>query len=111
MVAWLPAAKIFLPYLAQIVTAAIPAFTKKADKTVTEETTRNQIAELQDAVTHNAEALKVLATQLQQIINDIDSGAAKMEKENRTNRRLVLLALGLSLLSIMLWAFSWGTNL
>jgi len=108
MVAWLPAAKVILPYLAQIVAAAIPAFTKKVDKTVTENVTRNQIAELQDAVTNNAEALKVLATQLQQLINDIGSGAAKMEKENRTNRRLALLAIGLSLFSIILWTSSWG---
>jgi methyl-accepting chemotaxis protein len=108
MVAWLPAAKIILPYLTQIVTAAIPAFTKKVDKTGTEDVTRNQVAELQDAVTHNAESLKLLATQLQQVINDIDSGAAKMEKGNRTNRLLALLAIGLSFFSIILWASSWG---
>jgi hypothetical protein len=104
---WLPAVKAILPYLTQIVAAAIPAFTKRADKTGTEDIARNQISELQDAVTHNAEALKILATQLQQIINDIDSGASKIEKETKSIKRLALLAIALSIVAIILWLSSW----
>ena len=107
MAAWLPAVKAILPYLTQIVTAAIPAFTKKADKTGTEDITRNQISELQDAVTHNAESLKILATQLQQVINDIDSGSAKIEKEIKAIKRLAILAIALSIVAIILWLSSW----
>jgi uncharacterized protein YlxW (UPF0749 family) len=107
MAAWLPAVKVFLPYLTQIVTAAIPAFTKKADKTGMEDTTRNQISELQDAVTHNAESLKILATQLQQVINDIDSGSSNIEREIKANKRLAILAFALSAVAIILWLSSW----
>lgn len=107
MAAWLPAVKAILPYLAQIVTVAIPAFTKKADKTGTEDITRRQISELQDAVTQNAEALKILATQLQQIMNDIDSGVCKIEKETKAIKRLALFVIALSIVAIILWLTSW----
>jgi methyl-accepting chemotaxis protein len=107
MAAWIPAIKVVLPYLAQIVTAAIPAFTKKADKAGSEDITRNQIEELQNAVTHNAEALKILAAQLQQVINDIDSGAGKVEKETKRISRLSLLAIAFSIVAIILCFSSW----
>lgn len=107
MAVWLPAVKVVLPYLAQIVAAAIPAFTKKADRAVTEDITRNQISELQDAVTHNAESLKILATQLQRVITDIDSASAKIGEEIKMIRRLAILAVGLSIAAILLWISSW----
>lgn len=105
--AWLSAVTVVLPYLTQIVAAAIPAFTKKADKTGAEDITRNQISELQNAVTHNAEALKILATQLQQVINDIDSGSTKIEKETQAVKRLAILAIGLSIIAIIFVLSSW----
>lgn len=104
--AWLPAVKIVLPYLAQIVTAAIPVFTKKADKAGADDITRSQIAELQDAVTHNAESLKTLATQLQQVIVDIDSSSARIAAEAHLVRRLALGAIALSTVAIVL-VLSW----
>jgi hypothetical protein len=109
MAAWLPAVKVILPYLAQIVGAAIPVFTRKADRSGAEDVTRNQIAELQDAVTHNAESLKVLATQLQQAISDIDAASARIEREIKSTRALALLALILSLAAIILWLYT-GTH-
>ncbi len=102
MPAWLPAVKAVLPYVAQIVTAAIPVFTKK-DKAGTDDVAR-QIAELQDAVTHNAESLKILAAQLQEVINDI--GAAGIEKDIRTNRWLAVAAILLSSAAIALWLYT-----
>ncbi len=107
MAAWLPAVKVILPYLAQIVGAALPVFTRKADKSGAEDVIRNQIAELQDAVTHNAESLKVLATQLQQAISDIDSASARIEREIKSTRALALVALILSLAAIILWLYTW----
>ena len=105
--AWLPAVKVILPYLTQIVTAAIPAFTKKADKTGTEDITRNQISELQDAVTHNAESLKILATQLQQVISDIDSGSSRIERETKAVKRLAIIAIAISIVAIIFVFSSW----
>jgi len=107
MAAWLPAVKIILPYLTQIVAAAIPAFTKKADKTGMEDITRNQILELQDAATHNAESLKILATQLQQVINDIDAGSSNIEKEIKAIKRISILAFAISVVAIILCFSSW----
>ncbi len=102
MPAWLPAVKAVLPFVAQIVTAAIPVFTKK-ERAGTDDIAR-QIAELQEAVTHNAESVKVLATQLQEVINDI--GAAGIEKDIRINRWLAIAALVLSSIAIALWLYT-----
>ena len=108
MAAYLTVVKAILPYLAQIVTASIPAFTKKSDKSGTEDITRNQISELQEAVTHNAESLKILATQLQQVITGIDNGSAKIEKEIKAIKFLSIFAIAISILAIVLWLSSWG---
>jgi hypothetical protein len=105
--AWLPALKALLPYATQIVTAAIPAFTKKADRGKTEDVVPQQIQELQTAVTHNAESLKLLATQLQQVITGLESGAAKIDNEIRAIKRLCLGAVALSILALALCAVLW----
>lgn len=102
MALWLPAVKIMLPYVTQIVSAAIPAFTKKTDKANAEVIIPGQIVELQAAVTHNAESLKTLAIQLQQAISGIDAAAGKMEQEIKTAQRLAISAIILALLAITL---------
>lgn len=107
MAVWLPAVKVILPYITQIVTAAIPAFTKKTDKGGSEEVIPNQISELQEAVTHNAESLKILATQLKQVISGIDTGSVKLEKEIKTIKRLSIFAIAISAVAIILWLASW----
>lgn len=60
MAAWLPIIRIVLPYVAPIVQATLPVFTKKkkadADSVITE-----QIAELQEVVKANSEATQALA--------------------------------------------------
>ena len=107
MAAWLPAVKVVLPYLTQIVAAAVPVFTKRADRLGAEELTRNQISELQDAVTHNAESLKILAAQLEKAISDIDVASAKIERAIKTTRTLAILALVFSITAIILWLYIW----
>jgi hypothetical protein len=107
MAAWLPAVKVILPYLSQIVTAVLPAFTKKSTKDDTGDVIPNQISELQTAVTHNAESLKILATQLQQVISGIDSGSAKAEKEIQIVKWLSISAIITSFIAIVLWLTSW----
>lgn len=102
MSAWLPAVKIILPYLTQIVTAVIPAFTKKVEKGKAEDAIPGQISELQDAATHNAESIKILAMQLQQAISSIDAGAIRIEKEIRLVKRLSILAIAAALVAIAL---------
>ena len=107
MAAWLPALKAILPYVTQIVAAAIPAFTTKTDKGKAEDVIPEQIQELQGAVTHNAESLKILANQLQRAITSIDSGAIRIERELRVVKRLSIVAIVISVIAIILWIVSW----
>jgi hypothetical protein len=102
MVAWLPAFKTILPYVTQIVTLAVPAFTTKNDAGASQEVVSKQIAELQDAATRNAEAVKVLASQLQKAITDIETGAARLEKELHKTRQLCVVAITVSGIAILL---------
>jgi len=89
MAAWLPALKAVLPYVTNIVTAAIPAFTARKGQDRSAEVTAQQIAELQGAATHNAESVKVLAAQLQRTVTAVEQGAVDAD---RALRRLRLLA-------------------
>jgi hypothetical protein len=102
MVTWLPAFKTILPYVTQIVTLAVPAFTTKTDAGASQEIVSKQIAELQDAATRNTEAVKVLASQLQQAIADIETGAARIEKELQKTRQLCVVAITISGIAILL---------
>lgn len=100
MAPWLPAAKVVLPYLAQIVGAAIPAFTQKPGKSSSDELTRHQITELQNAVTRNAESIKTLAAQLQQLVHSLDAAAGRLDNEARITRRIALAALALAVAAL-----------
>lgn len=100
MAAWLPALTAILPYVSQVVSVALPVFTKMADKNKSADVIPDQIQELQSAVIHNAESLKVLADQLQKTITSIESGAIKMESELRTIKRLSVAAILVALVAI-----------
>src|SRR3954471_4867261 len=101
MAAWLPLLKASLPYISQLVTTAIPAFTSRTAGKL-DDVVPKQIAELQAAVTDNAEAVKTLAAQLKQAIEVIDAG----QREIQVLRRLVVVATVLALLgaSLAAWA-------
>lgn len=107
MAAWLPALKAILPYVSQVVSVALPVFTKIADKNKSADVIPDQIQELQAAVTHNAESLKVLADQLQKTITSIEAGAVRMESELRAIRRLSVAAILMSLAAIGVGIASW----
>ncbi len=106
MAAWLPAVKIILPYLTQIVTAAIPAFTRKAGKGADDDVTLRQIAELQDAATRNAESIRTLASQMEQMVQGLDAASARIGKEVRTTLWLAVTALLISLAALGLALYS-----
>ena len=80
MPAWLPALKVVLPYLSHIVTAAAPVFTARREAEKTNDLTAQQIAELQKAVSSNAESLKVLAEQLKRTVTAVDEGSVSLEQ-------------------------------
>ena len=106
MAAWFPILKAALPYVAQIVTAAIPAFTAKSDASKTDPLVIKQIEELQAAATNNAESIHVLAEKLQQTIQGIESAGVALEKQ-MVKIRIALIVLSLiSLVAIIIagWA-------
>jgi t-SNARE complex subunit (syntaxin) len=98
MAAWVSALKAVLPYVTNIVTAAIPAFTARKGQDRSAEMTAQQIAELQSAATHNAESVRVLAEQLQRTVSAVEQGAANVD---RTLRSLRLLALASLLIAVI----------
>jgi t-SNARE complex subunit (syntaxin) len=106
MAAWLPVLKAFLPYLDPIVQAAVPAFTrKKSEKT--DPLVTQQIAELQEAVKANAEAVKVMAEQVQGAVRAMEQGAIANEKAIRNARVLALVAVVIALASLCLVLAVW----
>ena len=107
MAAWLPALKAILPYVSQVVTVALPVFTKMADKSKAADVIPNQIQELQAAVTRNTESLKTLADQLQKTITSIDSGAIKIENDVRTIKRLSIAAFLISVMAMVVGIAAW----
>jgi hypothetical protein len=78
MAAWLPVLKAALPYIGNIVAAAVPVFTSRKELDASAELISRQIAELQAAVTGNAEAVKGLATQVERTITALDAGEADL---------------------------------
>lgn len=71
MAAWFSVIKVVLPYVAPVVSAALPAFTKKKDAT-TEALVAQQIGELQEAAKVNGESIHALAKAIEESarIND-----------------------------------------
>lgn len=97
----LPIIKAVAPYIAQVAAATIPAFTAKPAAAKLDPVVAKQIEELQAAATHNAEAIHVLAENLQETIQGIESAAQE------ANRRLALYKLGL-VISLVLSTASFG---
>ena len=80
MAAWLPVLKAALPYLSNIVAAAIPAFTSRKGQDVSSDLVAQQITELQTAVTHNAEAVKTLAAQFEKTLTALQTSESEMSE-------------------------------
>jgi ABC-type transporter Mla subunit MlaD len=84
MAAWLALVKTALPYVANVVTTALPAFTarraqEQASREEAAELTAQQISELQAAVTRNTESIRTLAEQVQKTMEAVEQGATSLE--------------------------------
>jgi len=82
--AWLPVLKAALPYVGNIVAAAVPVFTARHGQDASAELVSRQIAELQEAVTGNAKAVKGLAAQVEQSITALDASEASLAQRLTT---------------------------
>ncbi len=101
MPAWLlPAVKLILPHVGDIVAAARPVFTKlKGEAADPAGVVERQIAELQTAVSDNATHIKELAEQLRLTVTALEQGAALAEKRMRRAYGLALTAAILSIIA------------
>lgn len=102
MAAFIPALKIALPYISQIVTATVPMFTSRPANGKSDELVSKQIQELQTAVTQNAESVKGMATQWKDTMESLDSAAARMQKEIVTLRRLAYGSTAVAVVAVVL---------
>src|SRR5690625_2508151 len=102
MAAFLPALKVALPYITQIVTATVPMFTSKPANGKSDELVSKQIQERQDAVTNNAESVKVMATQWKETMEGLDAAAARLQKEIVVLRRLAWGSTAVAVVAVVL---------
>jgi chromosome segregation ATPase len=77
MAAWFSVLQAAMPFISNIVAAAIPAFTRGKDEGSSSELVEKQIVELQQAVTSNAESVKGLASQVAQTLTALDASEAE----------------------------------
>ncbi len=107
MYTWLlPAVKAILPYVGDIVNAALPVFTsRKIDEgaATQEALLQKQINELQDVVSSNALHIKDLAEQLKQMVITLEKGVIANERRYRRLSLLAWIAIALSAAAIALW--------
>ena len=93
---WLPLIRAVMPHLAQIVTAAAPAFTARPGMTA------QQINELQAAVRRNDESIRVLAEQAQQLtkgLDELNAATQQTVKQLQTVRRMAIAGLAAAILA------------
>lgn len=97
----LPFIKAVAPYIAQVATIALPAFTSKtAEETRSEAIVAKQIAELQTAVTQNAQSVHILAEKLQQTIEGLEATAEDARAQAETYKTALFFSIGFSVVSL-----------
>lgn len=106
MPAWLlPAVKLILPHVGNIVAAAKPVFTKRRE-TADERTVQQQIAELQEAATENASLVKELAEQLQRTITALEQSSAATQERVRRLYTISVTAMLVALAALLTAVFA-----
>ena len=112
MPAWLlPAVKLILPHVSNIVAAAKPAFTKKVEEASAGEggVVQQQIAELQAAASQNASHIKELAEQLRLTVAALEQAATETEKRIRRAYAFALSALAVAAVAVALSIYAAST--
>lgn len=104
MASWLiPALKAVLPHVGDIVSTAIPVFTRRKPEAAPPagDLVQQQIAELQAAAAQNAGHIKELAAQLQSTVAALEQGAALAEA--RLRRAVVMCAVAMAFAVVSLF--------
>jgi len=108
MATWIPLIKSAMPYVVQVLSIAIPAFTSRSSQKEPEvdDIIPQQIIELQSAATQNAESVKILAEQLKGSMEGVDVAAVKLQQELLLLKRLSVIAIVISLVSVAIAIFA-----
>ena len=95
------------PYLADIITLARPLFTRSKDRDAADPSIlAQQIGELQNAATQNAESVRTLATEMQKTIDTLQSGAAILERKLRWAQALAIVSTTLAAMAFFVAVFA-----
>ena len=98
---FLPIIKALAPYIAQVATSAVPAFTSKPEVAAkVDPLLAKQIQELQAAAVQNAESIHVLAEKMQQAIQQIEAAAQAANKQVAAYKTMLFVSFGLSIAAI-----------
>ncbi len=86
------------PYLVDIIALARPLFTRSKEGEKVPDIVVQQITELQNAATQNAETARLLATEMQKTIDGLRAGALVLERQLQLVR---LFAVGASVVAVV----------
>ena len=95
-----------LPYIPDLVKLARPLFTRARPQDQAPEVVATQITELQDACSQNTDAIKTLATEMQNTINTLQVGADSLARELRWARTLSLVSAAVAVVAIGVAVFA-----
>lgn len=106
MPTWLlPAVRLILPHVGNIVAAAKPVFTRRRDA-ADQSTVQQQIGELQAAATENAALVKELAEQLQQTVTALEQTASFTQERVRRLFAFSVAAMLVALVALFIAVFA-----
>ena len=101
MPSWfLPAVKLILPHVGNIIAAAKPVFTKRREA-ADQATVQQQIAELQAAASENAALIKELAVELQRTVNALEQAAAATQERVKRLYAISVISMLVSLAALL----------
>ena len=100
---WIAVAQLVLTNLDTIIGVVKPAFTRRKVEALPNQTDllNQQISELQAAASSNADQIRHLAAQIKEVVAALEQAAMNAQSERQKFRRLSLVAVTISLISIV----------
>lgn len=106
MAAWFT---VVAPFLPDIIQMARPIFTRPKTPVAAPDLVPQQIIELQDAVGRNADAIKLLAEEMQHTIASLRQASVELDRKLNRANLLAMLAGGAAALGLVLAAYALAT--
>jgi hypothetical protein len=103
MAAWFT---VVAPFLPDIIQMAKPIFTRPKSQVSAPDLVPQQIIELQDAAAQNADAIKVLAEEMQKTIASLQQASVELDQKLDRANRLGLVAITAALLGFGVAAYA-----